>query len=74
MALTFKNPSDYDKVQEADRVSILGLKDFAPGQSLTMQLKHSDGSTEDIELNHTFNAEQIKWFKAGSALNLLRAE
>jgi aconitate hydratase len=72
LALTFANPSDYDKVQEDDRLSIEGLKSFAPGKSLTLVIKHKDGSADRATLNHTFNAEQIKWFQAGSALNLLR--
>ncbi len=72
LALTFANPADYDKIQETDRISILGLKDFAPGKPLTMEVRHENGSTENIQLKHTFNAEQIKWFKSGSALNLLR--
>ena len=74
LALTFANPADYDKIQETDRISILGLKDFAPGKPLTMEVRHENGSTENIQLKHTFNAEQIKWFKAGSALNLLRGQ
>jgi aconitate hydratase len=53
-------------------VDILGLKNFAPGKSLTLVLNHADGSKDECELAHTFNAEQIKWFRAGSALNLLR--
>ncbi len=72
LGLTFANPSDYDKVQEKDRVAILGLTQFKPGQSLTLKLTHEDGSSDEISLNHSFNEEQIKWFKAGSALNLLR--
>ncbi len=74
LALTFANPADYDKIREDDRVTIEGLKNFAPGQQLTLVIHHVDGGNERVKLNHTFNAEQIKWFKAGSALNLLRAE
>lgn len=74
LALTFANPSDYDKIQEGDRISILGLKDFAPGMPLTMEAKHANGSADLIQLKHTFNAEQIKWFQSGSALNLLRGQ
>lgn len=74
LALTFTNPSDYDKIREDDKVSIKGLIGFAPGKKMTMQLKHSDGSTEEISLKHTYNNEQIEWFKAGSALNLLRSQ
>ncbi len=74
LALTFANAADYDKILESDVISIEGLKNFAPGQSLTMVARHQDGSECRAKLNHTFNAEQIKWFKAGSALNLLRQE
>ena len=74
LALTFANPADYDKVKENDRVSVTGLGSFAPGKNLTMVLKHEDGKTETLQLVHTYNAEQVKWFKAGSALNLLRKE
>ena len=72
LALTFENVKDYEKIQEKDLVTIHGLKDIAPGKNLTLQLKHADGSTENIQVKHTYNAEQIKWFKAGSALNLIR--
>jgi len=59
-------------VREGDRVSILGLKSLAPGAGVNAILHHADGSREDISLRHTFTAEQIEWFKAGSAVNLLR--
>ncbi|WP_413577788.1 aconitate hydratase [Bdellovibrio sp. HCB290] len=72
LALTFANPKDYDKIQEADKVSLVDLKDLAPGKPVKMILKHADGSTETIEAKHTYNAEQLKWFRAGSALNLIR--
>lgn len=72
LALTFLNASDYDRIQEADQVSILGLRNFTPGKDLMMQLKHKDGTTESIPVKHTYNDEQIKWFQEGSALNLLR--
>lgn len=72
LALTFVNPKDYDKIQEKDLLTIKGLKDLAPGKNLTLELKHTDGSTENIEVKHTYNAEQLKWFRAGSALNLIR--
>lgn len=71
LAATFANPADYAKILEDDRIAIRGLKDFAPGKQLTMEVKHADGKTETIMLNHSYNAEQIKWFKAGSALNML---
>jgi len=74
LALTFATPSDYDKILEDDVISIEGLKSFAPGKQLQLVVKHKDGSTHKFALNHTFNAEQIKWFRAGSALNLLSAK
>ena len=69
LALTFDNKNDYDRVQENDRISLTGLKDFAPGKKLTVTLKHEDGTTESFEVCHTYNDAQIAWFKAGSALN-----
>lgn len=72
LALTFKDSIDYDKIQEMDRIAVRGLTAFAPGKPLTLELTHKDGSKESFEVNHSFNKEQIKWFKAGSALNLLR--
>ncbi|RME18477.1 MAG: aconitate hydratase, partial [Bdellovibrio sp.] len=74
LALTFENPADYDKVQEKDRVAIRGLKEFAPQKPLTLVLSHEDGSEDVLKVNHSYNAEQIEWFKAGSALNLLRKQ
>ena len=69
LALTFANKDDYDKVQENDRISLIGLKDFAPGKPLTITLKHEDGTTDSFPVTHTYNDAQIAWFKAGSALN-----
>jgi aconitate hydratase len=75
LGLTFADPADYDKVLEDDRIDITGLeKDFVPGKQLTMVLTHDNGSKEEIELNHTYNELQIEWFKAGSALNLIRSD
>ncbi len=71
LPLTFANPADYDKIQEDDKVSILGLTDLTPEKQLTLVIKHIDGSEDKAMLNHTFNKAQIKWFKAGSALNLI---
>jgi len=71
LPLKFANPADYDKVREDDRVNIVGLAAFAPGKNLLVTLRHSDGTTESFEVVHTFNQEQIAWFKAGSALNLM---
>jgi aconitate hydratase len=72
LALTFANPADYDKIRETDRVSIKGLNGLAPKSSVTMEIKHDDGAVETVKLSHTYNAEQIDWFKAGSALNLFK--
>lgn len=69
LALTFCNKDDYNKVQEDDRISLTGLKEFAPGSKLTVTLKHKDGSEDNFEVEHTYNDTQIAWFKAGSALN-----
>ncbi len=69
LALTFADKNDYDKVREDDKISILGLGDFAPGKNLQIVLNHADGTTEQFEAVHTYNAAQIVWFKAGSALN-----
>jgi aconitate hydratase len=74
LALTFNDKTDYEKVQEDDTIDILGLTEFAPGQQLTMVLNHKDGTSEHILLNHTYNNQQIEWFKAGGALNVIRQE
>ncbi|MBH31878.1 MAG: aconitate hydratase [Candidatus Marinimicrobia bacterium] len=71
LALTFADPVAYDEIREDDRVAILGLKQFAPGVPLTLEVTHADGSSLSTELNHTFSPSQIDWFKAGSALNLI---
>ena len=72
LALTFANAADYEKVREDDMISVTGLTSFAPGKALTVILEHKDGSKESIEGKHSYNAEQIAWFKAGSALNLMK--
>ncbi|HEY9886697.1 MAG TPA: aconitate hydratase, partial [Vampirovibrionales bacterium] len=74
LPLTFADASDYTKVQEDDKVSIIGLKELAPGSQVTLLLKHKDGSTDECKLNHTFNENQIEWFEAGSALNLIASK
>ena len=74
LALTFANKEDYDKIQEDDMIDIIGLNIFAPGKQLTMVLNHADGTTDQFEVNHTYNEQQIEWFKAGGALNVIRAE
>jgi len=74
LALTFANKEDYDKVQEDDSIDIVGLGSFEPGKPLTMVLNHKDGSKDQVTLNHTYNKQQIEWFKAGGALNVIRAQ
>lgn len=74
LGLTFANEADYDKVKEDDTFNFVDLADFAPGKQLTLELVHADGSKDTIMLNHTYNDQQIEWFKAGSALNLIRAQ
>ena len=69
LALTFANPADYDKIREEDTLSILGLTSFENGKPLTLRIQHTDGTADTAMLNHTYNASQIAWFKAGSALN-----
>jgi len=70
LPLTFDNPADYDKVKEDDKID-LDVKDIAPGGQVKMIVKHSDGSSDEVMLNHTMNKQQIEWFKVGSALNLM---
>lgn len=71
LALTFSNEADYDKIQEDDSIDITDLTSFAPDKQLTLVLRHKDGTQDTIKVNHTYNAGQIEWFKAGSALNLM---
>jgi aconitate hydratase len=73
LALTFADKEDYNKIQENDLIDILGLTEFAPNTPLTLVLTHHDGSKENITVNHTYNEQQIEWFKAGGALNIIRA-
>ncbi len=74
LGLTFANEADYDKTQEDDTFNFIDLKDFAPGKQLTIELVHKDGNKDEIKVNHTYNAQQIEWFRAGSALNLIKRE
>jgi aconitate hydratase len=74
LGLTFANKNDYEKFQENDVIDIIGLNQFAPGKPLTMVLHHADGSSDTIEVNHTYNAQQIEWFKEGGALNIIRKQ
>jgi aconitate hydratase len=70
LALTFSNPADYDKVREDDRISLVGLKELAPGKPVRCILHHADGKSEELALKHSFGPAQLEWFKVGSALNL----
>ena len=72
LGITFADEQDYDKVLEDDTIDIIDLADFAPGKQLTVVLNHKDGSNDQIKVNHTYNENQIEWFKAGSALNLIK--
>jgi aconitate hydratase len=73
LALTFADKNDYLKIQEDDSIDIIGLSTFSPGVHLSLVLNHKDGSKDEIKVNHTYNAQQIEWFKAGGALNIIRA-
>ncbi|WP_262707168.1 aconitate hydratase [Mariniphaga sediminis] len=74
LGLTFANEADYDLIQENDTFNFVDLESFAPEKQLTVEVVHADGSKDAIKLNHTYNAQQIEWFKAGSALNLIRKQ
>ncbi|MBL7690650.1 MAG: aconitate hydratase [Flavipsychrobacter sp.] len=74
LAITFADKADYDRIQEDDSIDIVGLTTFAPGTPLTVVLNHKDGSKEEFKVNHTYNEQQIEWFKAGGALNVIRSE
>ncbi|MFM2138660.1 MAG: hypothetical protein RJA57_967 [Bacteroidota bacterium] len=74
LALTFANKEDYDKILEDDTIDVNGLTAFAPGKPLTITLHHSNGSSESFAVNHSYNAQQIEWFRAGGALNVIRAQ
>jgi aconitate hydratase len=73
LPFTFSDKGDYDKVQSKDRVTCENLDQLAPGKAVTLSIKHEDGSTESIQVNHTLNEKELGWFKAGSALNSLNA-
>ena len=72
LALTFENVNDYEKINEDDKISIIGLENFSPESSFDCELNHSDSTSEKISLKHSYNLSQIEWFKAGSALNVLK--
>ena len=70
LALTFQSPGDYDRIREDDRLSLVGLRDMAPGKPVECIVKHADGTSETLRLSHSFSASQLEWFRKGSALNL----
>ena len=74
LALTFADKADYDKIMEDDSIDINGLLSFAPGKPLELVLHHANGTMENIQVNHSYNNQQIEWFKAGAALNIIRKE
>ena len=74
LTLTFSDKNDYDKIRETDRIDITGLKDFAPDKPVTLILHHKDGTRDTILANHSYNESQFAWFKAGSAINLIRRQ
>ena len=74
LALTFANPDDYERVRVDDTVDIVGLAELAPGRPVTVKLHHADGSTDEISTTHTMSDEHIAWFRAGSALNVLKGD
>ena len=74
LGLTFADEADYDKIQEADVFNFLNLDEFAPGKQIDIEVVHADGSKDIIKTNHTYNNQQIEWFKAGSALNLIKKQ
>jgi aconitate hydratase len=74
LALTFQNPGDYDRVREDDRISLVGLRDMAPGKPVECVVKHADGTSETLRLSHSFAASQLDWFRKGSALNLFHGK
>jgi len=74
LGLTFDVEADYDLIQVDDTFNFIDLAEFAPGKQLTLEVVHADGSINIIKLNHTYNAQQIEWFKAGSALNLIKTQ
>ena len=73
LALTFGDPADYDRIREGDRISFVDLARLAPGRAVACRVKHADGRSETLSLAHSFSASQLAWFRAGSALNVLRS-
>jgi len=74
LPLTFADPADYDRIGEDDRIAVRGIADLAPDSQITVEVTKPDGDSWTFQANHTFSDDQIKWFKAGSALNIIRAQ
>jgi aconitate hydratase len=74
LALTFADPADYEKFRVDDTVDVVGLAELAPGKPVTVVVHHADGSSDEIPTTHTMSEEHIEWFRAGSALNVLRQQ
>jgi aconitate hydratase len=74
LGVTFSNKEDYNKIQENDNIDIIGLTEFAPDKQLTVICNHEDGTSDTFNVNHTYNAQQIEWFKAGAALNIIKKQ
>ena len=70
LPLTFSAPEDYERIREDDRITLIGLRELAPGRPVECNVHHSDGTTETLSLSHSFGESQLEWFRAGSALNL----
>jgi aconitate hydratase len=73
LALTFSDPADYDRIREDDLISLVGLKDLAAGKPVEAIVRHADGSTETLQLRHSYSDSQLEWFRRGSALNLFHS-
>jgi aconitate hydratase len=74
LALTFRDPADYERIREDDRLSLVGLAGLAPGKPVECRVAHADGTTETLWLQHSYTASQLEWFRAGSALNLFHGK
>lgn len=74
LALTFADPADYDAIRADDTIDVVGLADLEPGNPVTVVVRHADGSTREVRTTHTMSDEHIEWFRAGSALNVLRQQ
>ena len=74
LGITFDNESDYDLIQEDDLFDFIDLENFSPKKQLTIEIKHKDGSKDTVLANHTYNTQQIEWYKEGSALNLIKKQ